>query len=113
MFDYRKIEQQVKDYIPEEYMEDYDLDSMMDFIRSIEPDVQDISEIDIDEILQAFDRETGKGPESMYGQYLSYNHELGDWCVWVDDPATGDIPLGIGEVDLEQAVWAALRWFAN
>ena len=34
MFDYRKIEQQVKDYIPEEYMEDYDLDAMMDFIRA-------------------------------------------------------------------------------
>ena len=117
MFDYRKIEQQVEDYITEEYMEDYDLDAMMDFIRSIEPDVQDISEIDIDEILQCFDKRGESDPEfdpeGMYGQYLNWNPEVGDWCVWTDDPATVDIPLGIGEVDRMQAVLAALRWFAN
>ena len=117
MFDYREIEQQVNDYIPEEYMEDYDLDAMMDFIRSIEPDVQDISEIDIDEILQCFDKRGESDPEfdpeGMYGQYLNWNPEVGDWCVWTDDPATVDIPLGIGEVDRMQAVLAALRWFAN
>ena len=55
MFDYRKIEQQVKDYIPDEFMEDYDFDAMMDYIWSIEPEVQDISDIDIDAVLQCFD----------------------------------------------------------
>ena len=54
MFDYSTIKQQVLDYVGE-YEQDYDLDEVMDEIRAIEPDVQSIDDIDLDDILQRHD----------------------------------------------------------
>lgn len=58
MFDYRNIEQQVKDYIPAEYLDDYDLDAVMDELRGIwlidgdyEGEIRTIDDIDIDDVL--------------------------------------------------------------
>lgn len=54
MFDYSTIKQQVLDYVGE-YEQGYDLDEVMDEIRAIEPDVQSIDDIDLDDILQRHD----------------------------------------------------------
>ena len=54
MFDYSTIKQQVLDYVGE-YEQDYDLDEVMDELRAIEPDVQSIDDIDLDDILQRHD----------------------------------------------------------
>lgn len=62
MFDYRNIEQQVKDYIPAEYLDDYDLDAVMDELRGIwiidgdyEGEIRSIDDIDIDDVLDRHD----------------------------------------------------------
>ena len=54
MFDYSAIKQQALDYVGE-YERDYDLDEVMDELRVIEPDVQSIDDVDIDDILQRHD----------------------------------------------------------
>lgn len=54
MFDYGKIKQQVLDYVGE-FEADYDIDGVMDELRAIDPDVQGIDEVDLDEILQMHD----------------------------------------------------------
>lgn len=54
MFDYSTIKQQILDYVGE-FERDYDLDEVMDEIRVIEPDVQSIDDVDLDDILQRHD----------------------------------------------------------
>lgn len=62
MFDYRNIKQQVIDYIPAEYLNDYDLDAVMDELRGIwiidgdyEGEIRSIDDIDIDDVLDRHD----------------------------------------------------------
>lgn len=62
MFDYRDIKQQVIDYIPAEYLNDYDLDAVMDELRGIwiidgdyEGEIRSIDDIDIDDVLDRHD----------------------------------------------------------
>lgn len=112
MFDYNAIYEQITDYTGE-YTDDFDIYAVMDFIRNIEPDVQSIAEIDIDEILNAFDIETGHGVEGMYSEALYFDHSEGDWALFVDDPDSDDILLGVGEVDRDDAVIAALRFYGK
>lgn len=115
MFDYAKIKNQLIDYITNgaAEVEDYDIDGAMDFIRSIEPDVQSIDDIDIDEVLIAFDQNGHKDPELICGDGLGFDYDLGDWVIHIDDPASDDIPLGLGEVSRTEAVWSALRFYAE
>lgn len=61
VFDYSTIEQQVIDYAGE-FIEDYDLDGIMDMLRGIDLEAGDyhgpirsIEDIDIDQILDQFD----------------------------------------------------------
>lgn len=60
-FDYEAIEQQVIDYAGE-FIEDYDLDGIMDMLRGIDLDdgdyhgpIRSIDDIDIDQVLDQFD----------------------------------------------------------
>lgn len=62
MFDYRDIKQQVIGYIPAEYLNDYDLDAVMDELRGIwiidgdyEGEIRSIDDIDIDDVLDRHD----------------------------------------------------------
>lgn len=54
MFDYNAIKQQVIDYAGE-FVDDFDIDEVMDELRDITPDVQSIDDVDIDDILQRHD----------------------------------------------------------
>lgn len=52
------IKEQVIDYIPQEFIADFDIDGIVDEIRGRFPDIQDVDEIDIDEfigIIKSFD----------------------------------------------------------
>lgn len=53
MFDYRKIEQQVKDYAGE-FVEDFDLEGIMDELRDM--DVESIDDVDPDEFNEILER---------------------------------------------------------
>lgn len=55
MFDYRKIRQQVEDYVGE-FAGDFDLEGVMDELRAIDPDVQSVDDVeDLDAVLQRHD----------------------------------------------------------
>lgn len=52
------IKEQVIDYIPQEFIADFDIDGIVDEIHERFPDIQDVDEIDIDEfigIIKSFD----------------------------------------------------------
>ena len=62
IFDYNKIRCQVEDYIPDDYITDFDVDAVMDELSGIviidadgDHPISSIDDIDIDEVLQRHD----------------------------------------------------------
>ena len=53
-FNYDKIYNELISYIPDEFIEDYDIDGAMDDLR--EHNVQSLDDIDIDSILMNWDK---------------------------------------------------------
>lgn len=113
MFDYSEIKNQLTDYITngDAYIEDYDVDAIMDELRDM--DVQSIGDVDIDELLSVYDVNGTGDIETAYGEFLDLDPETGDWCILVQDATTSRIYLHIGEVGRAEAVRAALRWYAT
>ena len=62
IFDYTKIRNEVEAYVTDSYINDYDIDEVMDELRGIvivdadgDHPITSIDEIDIDEVLQRHD----------------------------------------------------------
>ena len=64
MFDYRKIEQEVLDYL-DSYAGDFDLNGIMNDLWKIEPDIQSIDDMD-----------NGYFIEILYRNDLTGNHVI-------------------------------------
>lgn len=117
MFDYKSIKQQLTDYIENgsSEVDDYDIDGIMDLLRDM--DVQNIEEVDIPRILEAYDV-CESGFDSLFcdtlGQCdLYYNPDNRDWYIRIDDPSSSDICIGCGEVSRTEAIYAGLRFLAE